>query len=115
MNNIDKLIEKLIKESLKQEEVTLEADSKKMSQQSIKIFELTEDLRKAGVEAYGKLSPLLDYSNNYVKLNVAYSLIPVYPERAKKALLEVSKSKGLIAFRADMILQQWADGVLKID
>jgi len=115
MNNIEKLIEKLIKESLKQEEVTLEADSKKMSHQSIKIYEINQELRTAGREAYEKLIPLLDYQNFYVKLNVAYTLIPIYPEKARQTILEVSKSKGLIAFRAEMILQQLTNGDIKID
>lgn len=106
MSSIEKLIEKLVAESIKQEEVTLTADSKKMSQQSIKVFEIYEELKAMGSVGYEKIMPLLKHTNDYVKVNAAYSIIPIYPEEARRVFLEVSKGKGLIAFRAEMILQQ---------
>lgn len=113
MNKTDKLIRDLIDESIAQEKATLAADSKKMSQHSIKIYEINEELRSAGSEECRKIIPLLNDLNNYVKFNCAYTLIPLFPEEARQALTEVAKEKGLIAFRSGKILEMWNDGKLK--
>lgn len=106
MNDVDKLIQNLIIESIKQEEVTLSADSKKMSQQSTKLYKIKQKLRNLGIEACERMLPLLNDPNNYVRFNVALVIIQAYPEEARKTLLEISKLTGTIAFRAEIILQE---------
>jgi len=106
MHNIDKLIDMLIKESIIQEEVTKLGESKKMSKQSIKLYEIKEELRAYGSKACEKLIQSLNIPNNYVRFNVAHTLLSIDQEKARITLMEIASLTGTIAFKAEMILQQ---------
>lgn len=54
----------------------------------------------------------LEHENIYVRLQVAVSIIPIEPNKAKKALNELKNEKSLVAVEAEMILEQLEKGML---
>lgn len=60
------------------------------------------------------LIPLVEHNNDYVKLNVASSLVVILPDKAIEVLKNLQNKKGLLAFEAKMFLQEWEKGNIKI-
>jgi len=117
--DLDNLVQRFVEASIKLEKATLAGDSKRINQESLEIMAIMKELRSIGKDAMDKLLPLLSHENNYVRCNSACCMIPVYPEKARETLTEISQLKGLkagmIGFNAKMTLKEWDKGNLKFD
>jgi hypothetical protein len=113
MSELEKLIQTLVQESIKQEEATLVGDSKVMNKQYAKIKKVRESLRSIGDIAFNNIISLLSHENSYVRYNASFVIMPFFPEEAKKTLVEISKLNSSIGFTAEMTLREWDRGNLK--
>lgn len=113
MKNIDDMIEEYIQLTISRGEALEEGNSKKANKQFDKIRKIEKEL-KLDSDLYVKyFEPLLEHENDYVKVNAAYSLLPLTTKKSEKVLAELSKKRGLMAFEAEMTLQEWKKGNLK--
>lgn len=108
MDSIQKLIEKFINASIRYGEAIELGDSQKANLQSSIIRKVRKQL--LDISELESLLPNMTHENNYVKLNVAASLISLFPSESKEILIELQKKKGLLGFEAKMFLQQWERG-----
>ncbi|HEY9061487.1 MAG TPA: DUF2019 domain-containing protein [Pseudobacteroides sp.] len=113
MCELEKLIQTLVQESIKQEEATLVGDSNMMNKQYAKIRKIRESLRRIGNIAFSDIISLLSHENSYVRYNASFVIIPFFPEEAKKTLVEISKLNSSIGFTAEMTLREWDKGNLE--
>lgn len=99
------LVDKFIDASIKYGEAIEQGESKIANKQSSVI----RKIRKQLVESYKLdiLIPSLQHENDYVKLNVASSIIGILPNDAREVLGELQSRKGLVGFEAKMFLQEW--------
>ena len=106
------LVEKFINASIKYGEAIELGESKTANKQSSVI----RKIRKQLVESckLDILAPSLQHNNDYVKLNVASSIIGILPDDAREVLGELQSKKGLVGFEAKMFLQEWDRGNIKI-
>ena len=106
-----RLVEKFIEASIKYGEAIENGDSKKANKQSGIIRKIRQQLLE-GCEL-DLLASSISHSNDYVKLNVATSLIAVLPKESKEVLQELQNRKGLVGFETKMFLQEWQKGNIK--
>lgn len=107
MEDIDKIIEKYVKASIKYGEAQREGDSKTVNRQAAIVRKIREQLKQNSVYGIEKLEPLLEHENDYVKLKTAFSLLPLLPNKAEKVLQELTSKEGLLGLEAEMTLQEW--------
>lgn len=113
MNEIQAIIENLIEASKEQEKATLVGNHKVMNKKYVEVKELIAKVKSLGNGAIESLIPLLSHENSYVRYNASYAIIPIYPEKAKKAIEEISQQRSSIGFTATMVLREWENGNLK--
>ena len=109
---MERLVEKFIDASIKYGESIELGEYKTANKQS----SIIRKIRKQLVESckLDLLIPSLKHNNDYVKLNVASSLIGILPDDARDLLEELQSRKGLVGFEAKMFLQEWDRGNIKI-
>ena len=109
---MEELVEKFIDASIKYGEAIEQGESKTANKQSSVI----RKIRKQLVESckLDILIPSLQHENDYVKLNVASSIIGTLPKDAREVLRELQSRKGLVGFEAKMFLQEWDKGNIRI-
>ena len=105
MKNNEKIIQKFIHASIIYGEAIESGDVKKVNSQSKIIRKIRKQLKET--DELNILTPILDHENDFVKLNVAASLITISPDDSKIVLQELEKKKGLLGFEAMMFLQEW--------
>ena len=104
-------MEQFVDASIKYGEAIEQGDSKKTNKQSCIIREIRKQLLDCN--KLDLLISSLQHNNDYVKLNVASSLIVILPEDSRKILQELQNRKGLIGFEAEMFIQEWDKGNIK--
>ena len=106
----EKNLKKFVDASIKYGEALEMGDSPKANRYSKIIRNLRKQFRdEKNTEL---LYPFLDNQNNYIKLNVAVSLMEVRPDVAEKVLIELSTEKGLFSVEAQMFLNEWKKGTI---
>ena len=113
MQNISDVVEVFVEASIKYGLAQEEGNSNMMNKQSRIIIRLRKELKKNSESGLKQLKPLLAHENDYVKLTVASSLIPLIPKEAENTLKELAMKRGLLGFEAQMTLQEWKKGNLK--
>lgn len=109
---MERLVEKFIDASIKYGEAIENGDSKKANKQSGVIRKIRRQLLENC--ELDLLVSSVKHNNDYVKLNVASSLITIFPEDSKAVLQELQSKKGLVGFEARMFLQEWERGNITI-
>lgn len=104
MKNNEKIIQKFIHASIIYGEAIESGDVKKVNSQSKIIRKIRKQLKET--DELNILTPILDHENDFVKLNVAASLITISPDDSRIVLQELEKKKGLLGFEAMMFLQE---------
>ena len=61
-----------------------------------------------------KIENLLNHKNVSVKLWSAGMLLPFRSSLCEKILKEISKANGMVSFSAEITLQEWKKGTLKL-
>lgn len=112
MDKKENLIETFLAASIKYGEAIESGDHKNANSQSNTIRKIRKQLSMSC--ELELLIPCMQHENDYVKLNVASSLIPLLPDESKKILKELEKKKGILGFEAKMFLQEWEKGNIKI-
>lgn len=112
MENYEKIIERFLDASIKYGEAIEVGDSKKATKQSSIIRKIRQQLTTSC--ELQLLIPSIKHDNDYVKLNVASSLMTILPNDSREVLQELQKKKGLIGFEAGMFLQEWERGNVKL-
>ena len=113
MDNNEKLLQKFINASIKYGEAIEIGDSKKANKQSAIVRGIRQQLIAS--DELQILTPILQHDNDYVRLSVATSLIFIMPQESKRVLIELQNKRGLLAFEAEIFLQEWEKGNMKID
>lgn len=108
---MEKVIEKFVDASIKYGKAIELGESKTANKQS----SIIRKIRKQLLESceLDLLIPSMKHDNDYVRLNVASSLIELLPDDARAVLGELQNRKGLIGFEAKMFLQEWDRGNIK--
>lgn len=112
MENYEKITQKFVHASIIYGEAIELGDAKKINSQSKIINKIRKQLATNG--ELETLIPILHHENDYVKLNVASSLITILPNDSQIVLQELEKKKGLLGFEAMMFLQEWKKGNIKL-
>lgn len=105
---MERLVEKFIDASIKYGESIELGESKTANKQSSIIRKIRKQLAESC--KLELLIPSLKHKNDYVKLNVASSLIGLLPDDTKDILEELESRKGLVGLEAKMFLQEWNRG-----
>ena len=108
---MEKLVEKFIDASIKYGEAIEMGESKSANKQSNIIRKIRKQLRESC--KVDILISSLQHNDDYVKLNVASSIIGLVPDDARMALEELQNRKGLVGFEARMFLQELDKGNIK--
>lgn len=115
MRPLEKILSEYLEACMKGEDAQERGDFKTYNKQQRVIQKIRKELKSNSEYGLEKLSPFWEHQNNFVRLETAISLVPIQPERAKKVLLELSDTRGLTAFNAQMTLSEWEKGNLKFD
>lgn len=109
---MERLAEKFIDASIIYGEAIEQGESKAANKQS----SIIRKIRKQLVESckLDLLIPSIKHNNDYVRLNVAASLIEILPDESRTVLAELQSRKGLVGFEAKMFLQEWDKGNIKL-
>lgn len=115
MRTLDKIIEDYVNACLKRD-VAQEQGDYKTGNKCFKIIQKIRKELKSNVD-YGivKLEHLLEYPNDYVRIETATSFLPINTQKAEEVLREIADRRGLNAFTAKMTLEEWHKGNIKID
>lgn len=111
MNENEKKVKIFIDASIKYGEAIETGDSQKANRQSLKVRKMREQLGACG--QLKLLIPYMMHESEYVRLNVASSLISVLPYDSKNVLIDLEKRKGLVGFEAKMFLREWEKGNIR--
>ena len=102
------IVAKFVDASIKYEEAIKEGNSKKANKYSSVVRTIRKNLRDNG--QLNILTAALKHKNDYVKLNVACSVIYIIPNEAEEVLKELAKKRGLAGFEAQIFLREWHAG-----
>ena len=111
MKNDEKVVNKFIKTSINYGIAIEKGDSKKANRQSKIIREIRKELFENN--NINILEPLFENENEYVLLNVASSLISVFPDKSIFILERLCSKKGLFAVEAQVFLNEWKNVNIK--
>lgn len=115
MRPLEQILEEFIEACLKEEDSLKRGDSKTGNKQYRILKDIRRDLKSNPRYGIETLIPLLENPNSNVRLNAAFCLIPILPDKAKNVLMEIAAGRGSIAFNAQMTLLEWEKGNLKFD
>lgn len=115
MSGLEKMLFEYVNACIKAEEAQEKGDSKNFNKQHRVIQKTRKELKENQEYGIEKLLPYLEHLSPFVRLETAFSVIPVAPERAKKVLNQLKKIRGLTGYSAEMTLSEWEKGNLKFD
>ncbi len=114
MMNANEWIANYINASINYGKAQEEGNSKEVNKNANIIQKIRQEIKK-DFNAYTKqIESLLMHENDYVRLKAAFDLLTIQSDKAEKVLVELSKKRGLIGFEAEMTLQEWKNGNLKL-
>ncbi len=116
MLDIDNLINEYVDLSIKRghELTSPDGTAHKANQYFDEIKALAKKIKK--IEGYEKkMKKLLNHENDYVKLDAAFELLPIYTQEVEDVLFELSQKRGGVAFSAEIGLERWKKGELYKD
>jgi hypothetical protein len=109
------LIEEYRRVTLEQKRASSSGDHKKANAAFQKIVLLIREFRNRGEAAFIQLRELLDDPRIEVRSWAAVHLLDTYPEKAEKTLEEIAAGlPSPIRLSAEMVLEEWRSGQLKI-
>lgn len=106
------IVEKFVDASIKYDEAIKEGNAKKANKYSSMVRTIRKRLKDSG--QLNLLISSMEHENDYVKLNVACSLIYILPNESKEVLKRLTQKKGLPGFEAQIFLREWQEGNIKI-
>ena len=112
MSNIKKYIDSYINNAKDYGMSSIE-DYKRVNRAHDKIVKAYLCLKQEGPDGILELIKLLDHENDSVRSWAATHCLFHNPEKAVPILENIAKSKGVIAFDAEMVLKEWRAGRLK--
>ncbi|MDU4961608.1 MAG: DUF2019 domain-containing protein [Sporomusaceae bacterium] len=115
MRSLEKILEEYLDACLKQEDAQKRGDAKTYNKQQRIIQEKRKNLKSNNQYGLEKLEPFLEHPSSIVRLATAYSLIPIFPDKAKQVLISLAEVRGTTGFNAKMTLSEWEKGNLKFD
>ena len=115
MEGIAYIINQYRQAAFLQGQATLIGDYKNGNRHSDIIVECYIKLRTIGVEAIEQLAVLLTDEDDNVISWAATHLLPYYEKRSIEALTSVSTKPGIIAFSAEIALNEWRKGTLNLE
>lgn len=115
MSGLEKMLFEYVNACIKAEEAQENGDSKNFNKQHRVIQKIRKELKENQEYGIEKLLPYLEHLSPFVRLETAFSVIPVAPERAKKVLNQLKEIRGLTGYSAEMTLTEWEKGNLKFD
>ena len=110
MSNISKYIENAINHG----EATNKGDHKKANKCYEKLIEAYLQIRNSGENWIDEFIELLLHENDSVKCWSATHLLKYREQEAIKTLKELNTGKGITSFDAEMVLEEWKKGNLKL-
>lgn len=109
-----KYIEEFIEASIQRESAIEKGNARVANKNYDRQMEIVEDWRNNSDVDMKTLEVYLEHENDSVKLDIAFILLPVLPEKAEEVLEKLSLKKGSPArFDAEMTLREWRKGHLK--
>lgn len=115
MSGLEKMLFEYVNACIKAEEAQENGDSKNFNKQHRVIQKIRKELKENQEYGIEKLMPYLEHLSPFVRLETAFSVIPVAPERAKKVLNQLKEIRGLTGYSAEMSLTEWEKGNLKFN
>lgn len=111
-SEMEELVERFIDASIKYGEAIEQGQFRIVNKQS----GITRKIRKQLFDSskLDILIPSLHHENDYVKLNVAASIIWILPDDARAMLEELQGRRGFVGFEAEMFLQEWDKGNIRL-
>ncbi len=113
-NSIASLIEQYVAAAVAHREGTESGNSTLANRSYDKKIKVLHALDRASLEGRKVLRPLYGHSDPAVRCSAATHLLLIDGEIAVTVLEEVSRGTGIVAFDAEMVLQEWRAGRLKI-
>lgn len=107
----DKIIKKFVDASIKYGEAIETGNPKKANRYSKMVRDIRKQLQNEN--QLELLCAVLDNQNDYVRLNIATSLIAIKADMAEATLIQLSNKKGLFAVEAQMFLNEWKKGNIR--
>jgi hypothetical protein len=108
------LVHQLVEAATTLGEAQIKGDAVTVNRQQDKLTRLYGELRTHYPEVETDLKALLGHANGYVRLHAACCLVPMAPLEAKAALSQISEERGLLGLTAELMLEEWEAGRLKI-
>ena len=117
MEKTEKIIQELIDSSIGRDIALKSGNSRDVGKHFNNYIKSQKTLREMGIEAINSALLCLKHENPYIRLNVAITIIPFYPDLAREVIQEVAEAKrrGLVEFSAEMFLKEWDAGRIKFD
>ena len=109
---MDSLIEKYITASINYGVAQEEGNARKVNRNASAMRKIMKQIKMKDPCYVEKLECLLEHENDYVRLHVAFDLLPALTDKAEKTLLDLLNKRGLLGFEAKMTLQEWKKGNL---
>jgi Domain of unknown function (DUF2019) len=93
---------------------TMDGNPKLTNRSYHKVMETLNKIKKYNDEGYKALSQLLEENNDYIRLFAATHLLNYNKQKAEKTLQEITQKPGIVSLDAEVVLQEWKNGNLKI-
>lgn len=110
---VDELLVMYANAAVAHGQATIKGDFRNGNPQADIIFAIYRELRARGESAQHSLLSLIGHSDSSVRCWVAAHAMEFAPDRGQPVLEALSQEQGLIAFTAEMTLEQWKKGKLK--
>lgn len=112
---LDALIEKYKAASARHGSALSEAKSKVANKEFDTLMALEKELRSRGEQAWQRLRPLLQAPEQGTRYWAATFLLEFVPDEAERVLGELASiPKSLVGLSAELTLNKWKNGTLKL-
>src|SRR5687767_14688271 len=115
MSELDTLIEKYRISSARHGSALSEAKPKVANKEFDTLMALEKELRSRGEQAWQRLRPLLQAPEQGTRYWAATFLLEFVPDEAERVLGELASiPKSLVGLSAELTLNKWKNGTLKL-
>jgi hypothetical protein len=114
METIEGLIAEYTKSAIEHGLGTENGNSKRTNRAYDKIHRCYQSLKNFGDLGSQAITNLMEHENDSVKCWSAYHSLLYHRQKAVETLEDLAKKDGIIAFNAEMTLELWKKGTLKI-
>ena len=104
------LIEKFVNASIKYGEAQEKGDYKECNKQNAIVKKIRLKLKGDKDGIIDIMVPLLNHENGHVRYKAAFTLLPIFEDKAIETFNDLCSNKGLLAFEARTTIEQWQKG-----